>query len=84
MALSGRSAGLVRLLQMVEVLKASRWTRAQLALEFQVTGRTVLRDLEILTRVGLPLTCERQLGHATRYSMPLAAAPAAPVGEGPR
>lgn len=82
MALSGRSAGLVRLLQMVEVLKASRWTRAQLAQEFQVHGRTVLRDLAILTRVGLPLTCERHPGHATRYSLPLTAAPS--VVEGPR
>lgn len=49
----GRSAGVIRALQLAECLRAGRRSLDELATQFQVTTRTVRRDLEVLSVAGV-------------------------------
>lgn len=47
-----RNAGVIRVLQMSQLLRAGRRSLDELAGQFGVTTRTVRRDLELLSLVG--------------------------------
>lgn len=48
-----RHVGLLRILQLVELLRQSSCTLAELSKEFGVTERTIRRDLDLLNRTHL-------------------------------
>lgn len=56
-----RGTGFVRLLQMVELLRRRQMTLLELADEFHVSRRTIIRDLLVLERAGalVDLQCDR-------------------------
>jgi predicted DNA-binding transcriptional regulator YafY len=64
-----RNVGLVRALRMAELLRKERQTVHQLAATFEVTTRTVRRDLHALALAGLAIKSEPCQGAATHYSV---------------
>jgi len=64
-----RNVGLVRALRMAELLRKERQTVHQLAATFEVTTRTVRRDLHALALAGLAIKSEPCEGTSTRFSI---------------
>jgi len=50
--MNDRYSGLVRLLQMIELLKREPWHVSALADELEITRRTVYRYLHVIDRAG--------------------------------
>jgi DeoR/GlpR family transcriptional regulator of sugar metabolism len=64
----GRNGSLLRVLRLLRLLEQrGRWTLDQLAVRFDVTTRTVRRDLEALEAAGYAI------GHEERGESPLGA-----------
>jgi biotin operon repressor len=59
-----RGAQFVRQWRVLIALRRHRWTLEQLATELQCSQRTLMRDIEVLEAVGLPITTavERRRG----------------------
>jgi len=52
----GRNSSAVRILKLLRLLEQrGRWTTRQLAVRFNVTIRTVWRDLSVLEEAGYPI-----------------------------
>ncbi len=52
-----------RLLQMMLLLQGSRsWTSEELALRFEVSKRTIFRDVELLRKSGIPISTDDSAG----------------------
>src|SRR2546422_11546967 len=61
----------VRLLRMLRALSNREWTITDLAEEFDITYRHVLRDLEQIRHAGFPLRQNRAADGRTYYQLPL-------------
>jgi proteasome accessory factor B len=61
----------VRLLRMMRALAGREWTIPELAEEFAITYRHVLRDLEQIRKAGFPLRQKREADGRTYYQLPL-------------
>jgi proteasome accessory factor B len=61
----------VRILRMLRVLSSREWTITELAEEFDITYRHVLRDLKQIMQAGFPLRQNRAADGRTYYQLPL-------------
>lgn len=64
-----RNQKLVRALRMAKLLRTERRPVHQLAETFEVTSRTVRRDLAALAEAGVPVKAEPVQGGSTRFSV---------------
>jgi predicted DNA-binding transcriptional regulator YafY len=60
---------LKRTLALIRALRLGQNTVDQLAVRFGVTTRTIRRDLDALTDVGVPVVREIERGDASRFSI---------------
>lgn len=62
-----RNVALVRVLRMVERLREKRWTVYELADEFNVTSRTVRRDIDVMAQAGIAIKSQPMDGQSTQF-----------------